>query len=138
MPHDALDFSIAQHSACQRGRYRVAAHGMSLYLDDVAQAFDIGDLSSGGCHLRAPAALLAVGRIFNSCLYIGNTAYLADIKLKVIRHIASGGIACAFQALSRRQESMLDKLILTIQKRSIAAHAARKEREKHPCRNTLR
>ncbi|MDR2696533.1 MAG: PilZ domain-containing protein [Deltaproteobacteria bacterium] len=136
--HDALDFTIARRSPCRRGRYRVAARGLSMYLNDVAQAFEIGDLSSSGCNLRAPAELLAVGRIFDSGLYIGNTSYLTNIRLKVIRRLAGGGIACVFQSLSRRQEIMLDKLLLEIQKRSIATHAARGKREKHPCRNTLR
>jgi hypothetical protein len=129
--YDALDFYIAQNSPHQRGRYRVAARGLALYLDDVAQTFDIHDLSSSGCSLRAPAELLAVGRIFNSDLHIGTASYLAGLELKVIRHIADGIVACVFQSLSRQQEIMLDKLLLEIQKRSIVTHAARRKRERN-------
>ena len=136
--YDTLDFSIVPNSPRRRGRYRVAVHGLSLYLDDAAQTFDIGDLSSSGCYLRSPAELLAVGRIFNSDLYIGTTGFLTGIKLKVIRHVAGSGAACAFQALSRQQEIILDKLLLEIQKRNIATPAARRKREKPACRNTLR
>ena len=128
--YDALDFYIAQNSPHQRGSYRVATQGLSLYLDDVAQTFDILDLSSGGCSLHAPAALLAVGRLFNGDLYIGNTSYLVYLELKVTRHIANSSVACAFQTLTRQQEVMLDKLLLEIQKRNIATPAARKKREK--------
>jgi hypothetical protein len=109
-----------------------------LYLDDVEQTFDIGNLSSSGCHLRAPAELLAVGRILDSELYIGKTRYLTGIKLKVIRRLTGSGVACAFQSLSGRQEIILDKLLLEIQKRNIATPAARRKREKPACRNTLR
>ena len=129
--YDALDFYIAQSSQHPRGRYRVAAPGLSLYLEDVAQAFEIGDLSAGGCSLRASAAQLAVGRIFNGDLHIGDTSYLVDLKIKVIRHIANNSVACAFQALSRQQELALDKLLLEMQKRSIVTYAARKKRKKN-------
>ena len=129
--YDMLDFYIEQHAKHQRGRYRVAVRGLTLYLDDIAQTFDIRDLSSSGCSLRAQAALLAVGRIVNGNLHIGSTGYLMDLTIKVIRHIADDSVACAFQALSRRQEIMLDKLLLEIQKRSIATHTARRKRKKH-------
>ncbi|MDR0239173.1 MAG: PilZ domain-containing protein [Deltaproteobacteria bacterium] len=129
--YDVLDFYIEQHSTHRRGSYRVAVRGLTLYLDDIAQAFDIRDLSSSGCSLRAQAALLAVGRIVNGNLHIGNTGYLMGLTIKVIRHIADDSVACVFQALSRRQEIMLDKLLLEIQKRSIATHTARRKRKKH-------
>ena len=128
--YSALDFYIEQNARHQRESYRVATRGLSLYLEDTAQAFDISDLSSSGCSLRAQAELLTVDRIFNGDLHIGNTSYLVDLKLKVIRHITNSSVACVFQALSRQQEFMLDKLLLEIQKRSIATHAARKNREK--------
>ena len=128
--YDALDFSITQNSPRRRGRYRVDTSGLTLFLDDVAQTFDILDFSSSGCSLHAPAELFTVGRIFNGDLHIGNTSYLANLKLKVIRHITNGSIACAFHALSSQQELMLDKLSLEIQKRSIASHAMWGKREK--------
>ena len=127
--YDALDFYIEQHFKHQRSGYRVAARGLTLYLDDIAQRFDILDLSSNGCRLRASAEPLAAGRILSGDLYIGNAGYLADLAVKVIRHIADNSVACAFQALSRQQEIMLDRLLLEIQKRSIAAPAARKKGE---------
>ena len=128
--HDALDFSIAQNSPSRRGRYRVVTSGLSLYLDDVAQTFDILDFSSSGCSLHAQAELFTVGRIFDGDLHIGNTTYLVNLKLKVIRHITNGSIACVFHALSIQQEIMLDKLSLEIQKRSIATHAMWGKKEK--------
>ena len=130
-PYDALDFHIEQHSKHQRESYRVAVQGLTLHLDDVGQAFDIHDLSANGCSLHASAALLAVGRIFNGDLRIGNTRYLADIRIKVIRHIANSSVACVFQALSGQQELMLDKLVLEIQKRGIATYTARRKKEKN-------
>ena len=134
MPHnshyDALHFSIALTSPRQRGRYRVATSGLSMHLDDVEQAFEIGDLSSSGCKLCAPAELLAVGRICDGDLHIGDASYLTDLKLKVIRHITNSNIACVFQSLSRQQEIILDRLLLEIQKRGIATHAARRRRKK--------
>ena len=130
-PYDTLKFTIAPNSPRRRGRYRVATRGLSMYLDDVEQAFDIGDLSSSGCNLRAPAELLAVGRIFDCDLQIGNTGYLTDLKLKVVRHIAGNSVACVFQGLSRQQEITLDKLLLEIQKRGIATHAVQRRRKKH-------
>jgi len=129
--YDVLDFHIEAHAKHPRGRYRVAAHGLTLYLDDVAQTCDIRDISSSGCSLRAPAELLATGRICNGDLHIGGAKYLMELTIKIIRHIDNNNVACVFHALSRRQEIMLDKLLLEIQKRSIATHAARKNRKKH-------
>ena len=129
-PYDALNFSIALHTPRQRGHYRVAARGLSMYLDDAEQAFDIGDLSSSGCNLHAPAELLAVGRIFDGVLHIGDASYLADLKLKVVRHVNNNSVACIFQALSRQQEITLDTLLLEMQKRGIATHTARRKRKK--------
>jgi len=129
--YDALDFYIEEHAGHPRGSYRVAADGLTLYLDDVAQTFDIRDISSSGCSLRAPAELFAVGRIFNSDLHIGGAKYLMGLTIKVIRHIDNNSAACVFHALSRRQEIMLDKLLLEIQKRGIASHTARRNRKKH-------
>ena len=135
--HDTLDFHIGVNSPLQRGRYRVATRGLSLYLDDVAQAFDIRDLSSSGCNLHAPAGLLAVGRIFDCDLHIGDAAYLTDLKVKVVRHV-DNGVACVFQSLSDTQEIMLDKLLLELQKRGIATQAAQRKRERHRWRNMQR
>ena len=129
--YDALDFYIEQHSKHQRGSYRVATHGLTLYLDDVAQTFDIRDLSAHGCSLHASAALLTVGRIFNGDLTIGSTRYLKDITITVIRHIANHSVACVFRALSRQQEIRLDKLLLELQKRSIAIHTSRRKKGKN-------
>ena len=129
--YDALDFHIAKNSLPQqRGRYRIATHGLSLYLDDVAQMFGIHDISSSGCSLRAPAELLAVGRIFDGDLHIGDVSYIVGLKLKVIRHIANNNVACVFNDLSHQQEFTLDKLLLEIQKRSISTHAMRMKRKK--------
>ena len=127
---EALDFYIEQNSQHQRESYRVAARGLSLYLDELAQAFDVCDLSSSGCSLHAPTELLSVGRIFSTDLRIGNTRYLVALKLKVVRHIADSNVAGAFLDLNRRQEFMLDRLLLEIQKRSITIHAAREKKGK--------
>ena len=128
--HETLDFSIVLDSPRQRGRYRVVTRGLSLYLDALAQTFDIHDLSSNGCNLHAPAELFATGRIFYGDLHIGKTNYLAQLTIKVVRHIADHNVACSFQALNRQQEFMLDKLLLEIQKRNIVNHTARRKREK--------
>ena len=130
--YDALHFSITLDSPRQRGRYRVATRGLSMHLDDTEQAFDIVDLSSSGCNLRAPAELLAIGRIFDGDLHIGNARYLTDLTLKVVRHISKHSVACIFQSLSRQQEITLDALLLEIQKRGITTHATRRRRKKHP------
>ena len=128
--YDALHFSIALNSPRQRGRYRVATHGLSMHLDDAEQAFEIGDLSSSGCNLHAPAELLAIGRICDGDLHIGNASYITNLTLKVVRHITNNSIACIFQALSRQQEITLDALLLEIQKRGITTHATRRKRKK--------
>jgi hypothetical protein len=130
-PYDALHFSLALHSPRQRGRYRAAASGLSMHLDDAAQAFDIGDISSSGCNLRAPAELLAVGRILDGDLHIGNVCYLTNIRLKVVRHITNSSVACVFQSLNRRQGLTLDTLLLEIQKRDLATHTVRRRRKRH-------
>ena len=135
--HATLDFQIKGDVPSQRGRYRVVTCGLSLFLDDVSQAFDIHDLSSSGCHLYDPAGLLAVGRIFDSDLHIGDTSYLADLKVKVIRR-TNYGVACAFQALNDKQEAMLDKLLLELQKREIATQSAQRKREKYRWQNMVR
>jgi len=122
-----LDFYIALSAPRERTRYRVTAQGLSLYLDDMAQRFDIRDCSSAGCRLSAPAKLFTVGRIFDGDLHVNNTSYLAGLKIKVVRHIADNSVACVFQALTRRQEIMLDKLLLEIQKHSIATHAIQRK-----------
>jgi len=137
-PYATLDFHIALQSPHQRERYRVVTRGLSLYLDDLAQTFAIHDLSSSGCSLHTQTELLVVNRIFDGDLHIGNTSYLTHLTIKVVRHIANSYVACTFQAMSRRQEIMLDKLLLEIQKRNIATHAARRQREKDTWRHMLR
>ena len=134
--YTTLDFFIALNSPRERGRYRVVAEGLALYLEDMAEKFDIHDCSSAGCSLYAPAKLFTVGKIFDGDLHIGNSGYLAGLKSKVVRHIADNSVACAFQALTRRQEIMLDKLLLEMQKRSIATQATRRK-GKHRWRHML-
>ena len=129
---DTLDFHIERyHAGYQRGCYRIAAGGLSVHLDDPAQTFDLDVLSANGCSLRAPSDMFAVGRILNGDLYIGNTRYLANLRLKVIRHVADNIIACGFSALNSRQEIMLDRLLLEMQKRDITIHAKREKKEKN-------
>ena len=125
---DVLDFSLTPHTKHPRDSFRVAPHGLTLYLEDVAQSFDIRDLSASGCSLHAPAGLLTVGRIISGDLHIGDARYINALTLKVVRHITDTSVACVFQTLSRRQGIMLDRLLLEIQKRSIAPLVARGKR----------
>jgi hypothetical protein len=55
----------------------------------------------------------------------------------VVRHVAGNSVACIFRSLTRRQEIMLDKLLLEIQKRRITTYATLRKREKHRCRHML-
>jgi len=136
--YNTLDFRIARTTPYQRGGYRVAVRGLSFHFDELAQAFDIRDISAGGCSLNAPVALFTIDRIFDGDLHIGNTSYITHLKMKVVRHIADNCVACAFQVLSCLQGILLDKLVLEVQKRNIVAHTARRKREEEKCRHMLR
>ncbi len=121
--YDSLDFHFESTSPLQRGSFRVAVRGLRLHVNDLRQSYPVRDLSAGGCSLNAPARDFALRRILTADLHVGDTPYMEGLTLKTVRHIEENIVACAFQSISLKQEYALDKLLLEMQKRSIAARA---------------
>jgi c-di-GMP-binding flagellar brake protein YcgR len=120
MGEDSFRIIYPRHS--QRQAYRISCPGLRAEMQPDGEFYLIRDLSAGGMALldkQQRGRELAAGTRHKVSIWFKTRRMAHDIQVEVVRR--SGDlIALKFQALSRRQEAFLDKLILELQKKEIA------------------
>ncbi len=117
--YDQLD--VRYSSDVPRKAYRVSIPGLKVIIkgrDDDYQAMDI---SAGGVAFsfsEKDKPGLATGREIELSLKIKNRVFLENLRAVVIKS-RDDFAACEFRDIPFRQEVLLDKLVLEVQKRMI-------------------
>lgn len=112
-----------------RKAYRTPVPGLEARVHHLNKFLKIHDLSALGMGLvDNDLKRLQVGHLFDCDLFLNKKLYIAGLKAKIIR-IKNDVVGCQFEAMNARQEARLDKLVLEVQKRLIALHRAKSQKE---------
>jgi len=116
----------------QRQAYRTRVPGLDVRVitQTGPQDFPVSDISATGFAFSANPRNYSSGMTFSFDLLLNKRLFLGDLKGKVMRVLTDKGIiGCNFEAMERRQEIKLDKLVLEVQKRLIELRKAKREVE---------
>lgn len=122
-----MDFNIRYDaSQSRRGAFRASVPGVFVILPSGARC-PVKDLSVGGAGFACPegADRPEQGSEIVVQLMVADKLYISDLAVRVVRVAEHGMVACAFAQPTRNQEFRLDKLVLEMQKRSIALRKAK-------------
>jgi len=112
-----------------RQAYRTRVPGLDVRVITKAgpQDFSVLDISATGFAFSDNPRSYSSGMVFSFDLLLNKRLFLGDLKGKVMRVLDKGIIGCNFEAMERRQEIKLDKLVLEVQKRLIELRKAKRE-----------
>ncbi|MDR3641377.1 MAG: PilZ domain-containing protein [Humidesulfovibrio sp.] len=113
----------------QAFRTRVPGLDVRVITQNGPQDFSVRDISATGFAFSDKPRAYSLGMIFSFDLLLNKRLFLGDLKGKVIRLLDQGVIGCNFEAMERRQEIKLDKLVLEVQKRLIELRKAKQAAE---------
>ncbi|WP_051617492.1 PilZ domain-containing protein [Desulfonatronovibrio hydrogenovorans] len=127
---DQLD--LEYQSTTQRKAYRVNIPDLKISFGNDPELYPALDISARGVAFsigkdQKPA--LSPGGQAELSLVIRDKVYLKDLQARVVKLKDNFG-ACEFQDLPLRQEALLDKLVLEVQKKMIELQRKQKEQEK--------
>jgi len=111
----------------QAFRTRVPGLDVRVITQAGPQDFSVSDISALGFAFADKPRNYSLGMIFSFDLLLNKRLFLGDLKGKVMRVLPEGIIGCNFEAMERRQEIKLDKLVLEVQKRLIELRKAKRE-----------
>jgi hypothetical protein len=127
-----MDFDIKRDGDDkQRQAYRTRVPGLDVRVVTKTgpQDFPVSDISATGFAFADNPRNYSSGMVFSFDLLLGKRLFLGDLKGKVMRVLDKGIIGCNFEAMDRRQEIKLDKLVLEVQKRLIELRKAKRDAE---------
>lgn len=119
---DDLDFNMPESHEARRA-YRAQVSTVSAAIAGRGR-FQVRDISALGLALQSTCDVFANGEHFELDLFVEDSLYISGLVAHIVRCNAGGLVACAFESLDRRQEALLDKLVLEVQKRLIAERKA--------------
>ena len=116
-----MDFEYEPGREGKRRVYRVLAPGLTVRFAEGENFFSIADLSVGGMAIRLPNEhSFAVGDEAVATFCIKDKLIIPPVRVKILRLDADKKTAAfEFNDLNERQEAMLDKLVLALQKHNI-------------------
>ena len=116
-----MDFEYGPDQASKRRVYRVLAPGLTVRFAEQDSFFSIVNLSVGGMSIRRPNEHdFEIGQEITATFQIKNKPILPSVTVRTLRVDPHSDIAAfEFVALNERQEAMLDKLVLALQKHNI-------------------
>ena len=116
-----MDFEYEPGQSGKRRVYRVLAPGLNVRFSGLNSVFGIVDLSAGGMSVRLPNEhQFEIGREDTVTFQIKNKLIAPQVKARTLRLDEGKNIAAfEFVDLDERQEIMLDKLVLALQKHNI-------------------
>ena len=116
-----MDFVYEPGQGGKRRVYRVLAPGLNVRFVDGENFFSIADLSVGGMSIRLPNEHdFMLGTESIATFSIKDKIIMPSVKVKTLRLDPDKKIAAfEFTNLNERQEAMLDKLVLALQKHNI-------------------
>jgi hypothetical protein len=105
----------------KRDAFRVPVPELSVELHGSGQRYSVKNLSAVGVALLDGATAFELGQEVVLDFHLAATPVVAEVRAEVSRLDAGSGLAALhFKGLDRRRQSLLDKLILEVQKRIIS------------------
>ncbi len=127
---DEFDFSFPGADEHGRRAYRTYVPGLEAYVHERGRGFVIKDLSAFGMGIQVQDKdRFSVNETFTFDLMLNKKLFLSGIRAKVMRIAADKLAGCSFEAMDKRMEARLDKLVLEVQKRLISLRKEQREEE---------
>jgi len=125
-----ISFSMAgDEQGVQRRAFRAKIPGLAVFVSSVGEAFEVGDVSAMGLAFQGGGTkAFSEGQSIEFDLLINKKVFIPKLHAKVMRLLGNGLIGCNFENMDRRQEVKLDKLVLEVQKRTIALRKKQQEK----------
>ena len=124
--NDDFDFVLPEDDANKRGAFRAQVAGLKARISGSSRDFPVRDVSAAGCALHDETGRrFRQGDVFELEIRLNDKPLLTQAAVTVKRVLDNGLIGCSFVGLSSRQEALLDKLVLEVQKRMIALKKAK-------------
>ena len=116
-----MDFEYEPAQGGKRRVYRALAPGLTVRFSGQDSIFSIADLSAGGMSVRLPNEHgFEMGQEYTATFQIKNKLIVPTLTVRILRLDPEKNLAAfAFASLNDRQEAMLDKLVLALQKHNI-------------------
>lgn len=126
-----FDFSIPDDMLSSRKAFRARIPGLEIYVDKHGAKYPIKDISALGMAILDPKKnSFREGEIFEFDLYLNKKLFAGELFAKVKRILNNGVVGCSFEGMDSKQEQILDKLVLEVQKRLIALKKVKAMKEK--------
>ncbi|GFM37566.1 PilZ domain-containing protein [Desulfovibrio psychrotolerans] len=116
---NSFEFSIGGEESARRA-FRAQVPGLEVWVAEHDAAYSVKDVSATGLAVQTQGKPFKEGQSVHLDMMISKRLFISQLPCKVVRVLASGVVAFDFLELDRRQEARLDKLVLEVQKRSIA------------------
>ncbi len=117
--YDQLDLEYSGET--RRKAFRIAIPGLKVLVMDWDMEFKATDISAGGVSFslsEQESPYLSVGQEILISLTIDNKLFLQGLRASVVK-AGKDFAACRFVDIPLRQEALLDKLVLEMQKNMI-------------------
>lgn len=127
---EEFDFSLPGADEHSRRAYRTCVPGLEAYVHERGRAYVVKDLSAMGMGMQVQDKdRFTVNETFTCDLMLNKKTFLTGIRATVMRIAANNLAGCNFEAMDKRMEARLDKLVLEVQKRLISLRKAQREEE---------
>ncbi|UZP67860.1 PilZ domain-containing protein [Desulfovibrio mangrovi] len=122
-----FEFSLGGGGESARRAFRAQVPGLEGWFADRQKGYPIKDISATGFAILDETRSFKQGESLQMDLFIKQRLYVGEIPCQVVRALENGIVGFDFLPLDRRQEARIDKLVLEVQKRSIANKQAGSE-----------
>jgi len=127
------EFSFDYEASTRRRAYRISIPGLYVRIRGLEHTFPVQDISATGIAFENTSKQdlkYQPGDELELDLLIKDRTYMEELKALLVRH-RDFMLACEFNDLGLRQEAGLDKLVLEVQKKWIAAKKKKRAEEKN-------
>lgn len=125
------DIKVEYSSSSPRKAYRVSIPNLKIKITDRPDEFQALDISAGGVAFSLKGKDnqgLETGQDIEVSLIIKEKIFLQELKGKLVK-VTDTFAACEFGDIPLKQEALLDKLVLEIQKKMIELQRKKKEQD---------
>ncbi|GFM33443.1 PilZ domain-containing protein [Desulfovibrio subterraneus] len=123
----SYDFSLDNGESLRRA-FRAQVPGLEGWFADRQKRYPVKDISATGFAILDHTQSFKQGDSLKMDLLIKQRLYVGAIPCQVVRVLDNGIVGFDYLPLDLRQEARIDKLVLEVQKRSIAnKHAGSEE-----------
>lgn len=114
-----FEFTLDGDESSRRA-FRTQVPGLEAWIRERQQGYSVKDISAAGFALHITSGSFSQGETVHMDLLLSKRLYIGELPCQVVRVLEDGIVGFEFLPLDIKQEARLDKLVLEVQKRSIA------------------